>query len=315
MLQLKYWADQVLSAPFYRSAVHLVVVSEHEQCNSFTLRKQWCRVFTIAETGESGMSQRGLARACGKTNPAIAKLVEQLITKSPSKWLEPFVGKDLKLITKPVKTGKQGAAAVVYKSDFCSAAIKHYAFKGDENAQDFLGILGDIGLAAYIQNKTGYAEINAVPKKAQDKLSRILDAPNPWEKMYDKKFCDRISKTYGHKFYREVVYALLTPEEYHKMDRLSETKNRKKRDHCLHQLIEPETRERMKPYLEKIQIMLNSVNTMEDFNRVYFRQFGVWIEERYRDLMEGYWDIVYQEAQESKAKYELSQVRQDALRN
>lgn len=148
--------------------------------------------------------------------------------------------------------------------------------------------------------------------RQQDELSRILDTPNPWEKMYDKKFCDRISKTYGYKFYREVVYALLTPKEYLKMDKLSETKNGKKRDHCLHQLIEPETKERMKPYLEIIQVMLNSVNTMEDFNRAYFRQFGVWIEERYRDLMEGYWDIVYQEAQESKARYELGQIKRAA---
>lgn len=51
---------------------------------------------------------------------------------------------------------------------------------------------------------------------------------------------------------------------------------------------------------------------MEDFRTAYFRQFGVWIEERYRELMEGYWDIVYQEAQESKAKYELSQAKRAA---
>jgi hypothetical protein len=41
--------------------------------------------YTLVESGECGMSQHGLARACGKSQQAIAKLEKQLTTKSPSK--------------------------------------------------------------------------------------------------------------------------------------------------------------------------------------------------------------------------------------
>ena len=93
--------------------------------------------FTIAATGESGMSQTGLARACGISKQSLSEFVTKLdpsgrsspkvlnasngkgynpsgksslkalkpssgkgfapIGKAPSKWLKPFVGKNLTL--------------------------------------------------------------------------------------------------------------------------------------------------------------------------------------------------------------------------
>lgn len=109
--------------------------------------------FTVKATGESGMSQTGLARACGKSRQALIKLEKDLVTKAPSKWLKPFVGKDLTLVTNCVKNG---GLVLVYSSNFCSATIKHYAYLGSEKAQDFDSALGTIGLTSYIQSQTGW---------------------------------------------------------------------------------------------------------------------------------------------------------------
>jgi len=58
--------------------------------------------FTIVATGESGMSQSGLARACGISRQSIIKLVDDLnpVTKTPSECLEPSADKDLNPVTK-----------------------------------------------------------------------------------------------------------------------------------------------------------------------------------------------------------------------
>ena len=55
--------------------------------------------YTVEVTGESGMSQSGLSVLCGVTQPAISGLEKTLISRAPSKTLEPFVGKRLTLIS------------------------------------------------------------------------------------------------------------------------------------------------------------------------------------------------------------------------
>src|SRR4028118_1096834 len=117
--------------------------------------------FTVVATGESGMSQRGLARAAGVSHTAIQKLESTLatrtpqktlnstsgkglnpatktsqktlkpssgkgfnpVTKAPSEWLQPFVGKDLNLSG---DYEKNGGTVKVYTAEFCAAVIKHY---------------------------------------------------------------------------------------------------------------------------------------------------------------------------------------------
>ena len=50
--------------------------------------------FTVQVTGESGLSVSGIARLCGVSQQAISLLIENLTSKSPSEWLDSFVGKD-----------------------------------------------------------------------------------------------------------------------------------------------------------------------------------------------------------------------------
>lgn len=61
--------------------------------------------FTVAATGESGMSVSGLAILCGVSKQSVSKLLNNLSTKSPSKWLDSFTGRDLNLSTEGIKKG------------------------------------------------------------------------------------------------------------------------------------------------------------------------------------------------------------------
>lgn len=260
--------------------------------NPIVLRteKEGVEYFTIALTGESGMSQRGLARACGVTHPSIIKLESNLVTKSPSKWLEPFVGKELNLVT---DYSKNGGSVTVYTAEFCAAVIQHYAFKGKETAQKTLSATTTIGLTSYIQSQTGWLpeQFKAAPK-AQDELSRILDAPDPWQKFFEKAFCDRICKVYSTQFYWKVVYAVLTPQEYYKLQELNPKRQGRGRLHCIHQFIEPETKERMKPYLREARALLNAAENRQQFDDGYLRQFGINLDRRYRQLLEDYFSLI-----------------------
>ena len=106
--------------------------------------------YTVAATGESGMSDRGLARACGKRLQTIQGAIADMNKYSPPLWLDRFKGKELVLIKEKDLT--------VYKADFCLAAIAHYAFKGSEKAQDFYFLIADIELTRFIQCKTGWTQ-------------------------------------------------------------------------------------------------------------------------------------------------------------
>ncbi|WP_193200816.1 hypothetical protein [Nostoc sp. MG11] len=56
--------------------------------------------FTIASTGESGMSQRGLSRLCGMQLRAIQNILENLTKNTAPQWLQNLVGRDLYLTKK-----------------------------------------------------------------------------------------------------------------------------------------------------------------------------------------------------------------------
>ena len=61
--------------------------------------------FTVQNTGESGISVTGIGKLSGVSKQAISTLIKNLSSSSPSKWLDPFVGKELDLSTKGTKKG------------------------------------------------------------------------------------------------------------------------------------------------------------------------------------------------------------------
>lgn len=116
--------------------------------------------YTVEDTGESGMSQSGLAILCGVSQPAISGLEKTLISKSPSKWLNALVGKDLTLISSEAQdltiNGQPAGNLKIYKAFVCSKIIQHYAFQGNEVAQYSLDQFTEIGINSWIQGITGW---------------------------------------------------------------------------------------------------------------------------------------------------------------
>lgn len=118
--------------------------------------------YTVEDTGESGTNQTGLAVLCGVSRQAISKLEDTLATKSPSKILEPFVGKNLTLATSERETvvvdGKNVGNLTVYRPEFCFAVIQHYAFQQNEVAQYTSMQFGVEGFNRTVQKITGWKE-------------------------------------------------------------------------------------------------------------------------------------------------------------
>lgn len=85
--------------------------------------------YTIELTGQSGMSQSGLANLAGVSQPALSGLEDTLISRAPSEVLKPFVGERLTLISDGVTwtiDGKPVGNLKIYKASYCSAVLKHY---------------------------------------------------------------------------------------------------------------------------------------------------------------------------------------------
>lgn len=118
--------------------------------------------YTVDDTGESGMSQTGLAILCGVTQPAISALEKTLISKAPSRTLEPFVGKPLTLISSQGEevfvNGKRVGNLTVYTAAFCAAVIRHYDRLGNEVAQYSADQFTEMGITSWIQSITGWSK-------------------------------------------------------------------------------------------------------------------------------------------------------------
>lgn len=116
--------------------------------------------YTVEETGESGMSQSGLAILSGVSRQAIIRLEETLVTNSPSKTLESFVGKVLTLVTSDESNvtvnGKPVGNIKIYKASFCAAVIRHYDRLGNEVAQYSADQFTELGVNVWIQSITGW---------------------------------------------------------------------------------------------------------------------------------------------------------------
>ena len=128
--------------------------------------------FTLEATGESGMSQTALAVLSGVDQSTISRLGKSLMTKSPSKSLEPFVGKENQLCI-----NSEYKNASIYKASFCSAVIRHYDRLGIETAQVSADRFIEMGINQWIQDITNY-----IPKELLEPVNPLLINITAWNK-------------------------------------------------------------------------------------------------------------------------------------
>jgi DNA-binding XRE family transcriptional regulator len=139
--------------------------------------------YTVALTGQSGMSQSGLALLCGVSRTAIQNLETTLATSAPSETLEPFVGKVFTLATNTddaVIGGRPIGNIRIYKSSFCAAVLKHYSDIEREQARlerpatySLLKFV-EKGVDKWIQDITGWTEYqNSIELHTSVYIARI----------------------------------------------------------------------------------------------------------------------------------------------
>jgi hypothetical protein len=121
--------------------------------------------YTVEATGESGVNQTAIATLVGVTRQAIIKLEETLVTKAPSKYLEPFVGKCLTLVTSEEEEvtveGVRAGNIKVYTAAFTAAVIRHYDRLGYEVAQYSADQFIEMGINSWIQSITGWSKASS----------------------------------------------------------------------------------------------------------------------------------------------------------
>lgn len=125
--------------------------------------------FTVDETGESGMSESGLAILCGVSHQAVNKLLRSVATTSSEKsdlktkldgkvWLKP---RGLSSIERSKITNLS-----IVRAQACAAVIAYYAFESKyrtEEAAFSYRKFGEMGITAWIQGVTEWSG-NPVPK-------------------------------------------------------------------------------------------------------------------------------------------------------
>ena len=125
--------------------------------------------FTIDDTGESGMSESGLAVLCGVSQQAINKLLRSLVTTNDEQnnlkvrldgkiWLQP---RGLSALER----GKITNLAIV-RAKACAAVVEHYAFESRYRTEDATFAyrkFAELGITAWIQEITEWHG-NAIPK-------------------------------------------------------------------------------------------------------------------------------------------------------
>ncbi|MCY6494617.1 helix-turn-helix domain-containing protein, partial [Leptolyngbya sp. GGD] len=141
--------------------------------------------YTVVLTGQSGMSQSGLAVLAGVDQSTLSRLETTLMHSAPSETLKPFQGKSLTLmIDNPKIEGKPVGNLKIYKSSYCAAVLKHYAEQGRQIAVFSLIKFAEKGIDSWIQEITGW-------KQWQEKIQPYTDVYiKRIENMRDHKISD-----------------------------------------------------------------------------------------------------------------------------
>lgn len=113
--------------------------------------------FTVESTGESGMSQTGLAKLCGVSQPAISKLLSSFnsITSDEENPLKAILEEALYLIT---WKSEKGRGVKIIRSAACVKIIRYYDRKGNKVAQSTLDKFAAMGIDTWIQKITGWQD-------------------------------------------------------------------------------------------------------------------------------------------------------------
>lgn len=111
--------------------------------------------FTVQTTGESGMSQSGLARLCGVSRQAIDQLLNSVSTNLCPDFLKPLQGNDLMLMA----SVNEFKNVTILRDTVCAHILEWYAFESKrrtETARQAFRKFASVGIRTWIQGITGW---------------------------------------------------------------------------------------------------------------------------------------------------------------
>ena len=125
--------------------------------------------FTIDATGESGMSESGLARLCGVTKQSVNELLRNMVSgNSARNEPEPLQRKDLWCQARGLSVSEKSKISnlCVIRSEICAKVVKHYAFDSKHTTAMALVAyqnFATLGITSWIQQVTDWHG-NVAPK-------------------------------------------------------------------------------------------------------------------------------------------------------
>ena len=125
--------------------------------------------FTIDATGESGMSEIGLARLCGVTRQSISSLLQDILAgKVDINRPGPLQRHDLTMQAKGIPSIEKSRISKlsIVRADVCARIIKHYAFHSRHKTPEAMFALekfAELGITGWIQEATHWHG-NPVPR-------------------------------------------------------------------------------------------------------------------------------------------------------
>ena len=155
--------------------------------------------FTVEETGESGMSVRGLARWLAVDASIISRLIEKLgtpdlLSKVLSKTLEPFVGKELTLLS------KDSSGRKIIKDQVCAAIAMYYAYEArttTAEAKQAVQAFLSVGIRSFCQKMTGWERTKEQPQvdQVQSLLNTLIANQTAMQENINNLAVDRAELT------------------------------------------------------------------------------------------------------------------------
>jgi hypothetical protein len=236
--------------------------------------------FTIAATGESAISIRGLARLSGIPQKTVSRWFESdLSHDGVPEELKPLASKPLYMSHLSGEIKVRGKVIKPIRAAIATKIISYAAFKlGKPVAIEALESFLEIGLQSYIQGVNGwlpfdYQEASLEPRY---RISRVMAIADPWERLYDAKCLDRIRSWYFPRdFFWKFAYAFLSQEEVAFLNQcnpvLESTWQRKSR---IFQHFTEETRSRLEPEVVKLCIVIETSTCRQDFEARWSRING-----------------------------------------
>lgn len=200
--------------------------------------------YTILRTGESGMSQSGLAKICAVDEGSVRYLLKNLVrNRALSKCLEPFKGKDYLLGT---ASGELKNAKVI-RDEVCAAVIEYFAFDADvkdisqEQSLFAYRKFASKGVRLWIQEITGWGN----QRKERIVRAVVSDAHLPWRKRFEDDFFDEAYRVTGWKpslsghlpcmaqFINETIYSYFPDGTQERLNAVNPRENgrRKRKQH------------------------------------------------------------------------------------